>query len=253
MATRKGAKPYFWVNTEGASSCIVIFHEVWGLVPHTEDVCKRIGKLGFATYAPNLYKGNDDALTPDNIQKAMESVWDLSLEERRDKKTVAETLAKKDAGEDIKKVTTLLYDQGFRDRLLAGGMSAVKEASSRYDHVVTLGFCIGGGLSTKVAGKSRGLSAAVSFYGEPPLGEILEKITVPILAIYASHDDIINGKVPPFIGSALDMGKDVTLKIYPRTKHGFFNDSREAVYDRKAAVDSWELTKWFLGKTLGRH
>ncbi len=129
-------------------------------------------------------------MTPDNIQKAMEGVWELSLEESRDNKKVAEALAKKRLGDDVKKVATLLYNQGFRDRLLLSGLSAVQEAHSRYDRVVTLGFCMGGGLSMKVAAKSRNLAAAVAFYGEPPSAELLEKITVPMLAIYANHDEI---------------------------------------------------------------
>lgn len=248
--TSRRAKPDFQVWTEGATSSVVVFHEVWGLVAHTKDVCKRMGKLGFATIAPNLYSGYDDTLTPDNIQAAMHGVWDLSLEERRDKKKVAEALDKKNLSEEIKSVAKLLYDQGFRDKLLSGALSAVDEAHSRYERVSTLGFCMGGGLSLKAAAKSRHLSSAIAFYGEPPSAELLEKINVPMLAVYANHDEIINERVPAFVGSSLGAGKDLTLKTYPRTKHGFFNDSRKAVYNRRAAADSWELTKWFLGKKL---
>jgi carboxymethylenebutenolidase len=73
------------------------------------------------------------------------------------------------------------------------------------------------------------------------------------LAIYANHDEIINNLVPAFVGAMLENGKDLTLKTYPRTKHGFFNDSRKEVYDRAAADESWDITKWFLERTLGRY
>ena len=79
----------FSVEPKGAGSSVVVFHEVWGLVGHTEDVCKRLGKLGFAATAPNLYTGHGDILTPANIQEAMEGLWELSLEERHDKEKVA--------------------------------------------------------------------------------------------------------------------------------------------------------------------
>src|SRR5579864_997668 len=61
----------FSVEPKGAAGCVVVIHEVWGLVGHTKDVCKRIGKLGFAAVAPNLYRGHSELLTSDNIQKAM--------------------------------------------------------------------------------------------------------------------------------------------------------------------------------------
>ncbi len=225
---------------------------MWGLVPHTEDVCKRIGKLGFAATAPNLYKGYDDILTPDSIQQAMEGVWELSLEERRDKAKVGRMLAKKNLGKDVREVVSVLYDQGFRDKLLSTAVSAVEHVRSKFDGVSTLGFCLGGGLALKAAIKSRHLTSAMSYYGEPPASEDVRGITAPILTIYASKDEIINEKVPAFVGAAIKASKDLTLKTYPHTKHGFFNDTRRVVYNRRAAVESWDLTRWFLERTLGK-
>jgi carboxymethylenebutenolidase len=239
------------VAPKGASGCVVVFHEVWGLVSHTEDVCKRIGKLGFAAAAPNLYRGYDDVLVPDKIQMAMEGVWDLSLEERRDKAKVAQALAKKGMGQDVKEVASLIYDPAFRDGLLAKALSAVEEARSKFDGVTTLGFCIGGGLSLKCATKDPQLRSAISFYGAPPAGEDTAKIEIPVLAIHANVDEIINKMVPGFVGQMVDGGKDLTLKTYPKTKHGFFNDTRKEVYDRPAAAGAWDLTRWFLDRTLG--
>ncbi|MBI3860132.1 MAG: dienelactone hydrolase family protein [Thaumarchaeota archaeon] len=249
----RATKSGFTVKTKRASACVVVLHEIWGLVPHTRDVCKLVGKLGFAAHAPNMYAGDDDLLIPNNIQKAMEGVWELSLEERRDKAKVAEALDRKQVGEEVRETAALLYDQGFRDRLLRTVISAAEEAGSRYDRVATLGFCVGGGLSLKTAASTDALTCAVSFYGEPPNTELLRKITVPMLAIYAQNDEIINSKVPAFVGESLNIGKDLTLKTYPSTKHGFFNDSRKAVYDRGAATESWEFTRWFLNRNLRRH
>lgn len=245
-------KPEFSITPKGASKCVVVFHEVWGLVGHTEDVCKRVSKLGFAARAPNLYLGYG-SLTPDNIQKAMEGVWELSLEERRDKAKVAQALQKKGAAKEVKEVVTRLYDQGFRDKLLQDALASVRKAQGEFEGVSTLGFCMGGGLSLKAAVRNPRLRSAVSYYGEPPTTEEIEKISIPILDIRAYQDEIINEKVPAFVRAMLEGGKDLTLKTFPDTKHGFFNDTRKNVYDRTAASEAWDITRWFLERTLGRH
>lgn len=242
----------FSAGPRGAPGCVVVFHEVWGLVPHFEDVCKRIGKLGFTATAPNLYRGYEKLLTPDNIQKAMEGVWELSLEERRDKKKVAQALDKKGVSDEVREVAATIYNPPFRDQLLAKALAAVGNAQTEFGNVATLGFCLGGGLSLKCAARNRRLRSAISFYGQPPALEDALRITAPILDIHAYQDELINKSVPAWVGAMLDGGKDLTLKTYPRTKHGFFNDTRREVYDRGAAGEAWEITRWFLERTLGR-
>jgi len=232
---------------------VIVFHEVWGLVEHTEDVCKRVGKLGFAATAPNLYKDHSELLTPSNIQKAMEGLWELSLEERRDKEKVARALDKKRIGREAREAAAIIYEPTFRDRMLEDAVAAVEWAHSKFGNVSTLGFCLGGGLSLKCATKSQRLKSAISFYGLPPAAEDVPKISVPILDIHANQDEIINEAVPAWVGTMLEGGKDLTLKTYPRTRHGFFNDTREEVYDRNAANEAWDITRWFLERTLGRH
>jgi len=250
---RPQLKTEFSVEPKGASACVVVFHEVWGLVEHTEDVCKRVGKLGFAATAPNLYKGHGELLTPDNIQKAMEGLWELSLEERRDKEKVAWALDKKGVAGEVRDVASIIYEPTFRDRMLEDAVAAVERAHTKFGNVATLGFCMGGGLSLKCAARSQHMKAAISFYGQPPAAEDVPRISIPILDIHAYQDEIINKSVPGWVGAMLDGDKDLTLKTYPRTKHGFFNDTRKEVYDRGAANEAWDITRWFLERTLGRH
>jgi carboxymethylenebutenolidase len=245
--------PIFTVTPRNTPACVVVIHEVWGLVPHINDICKRVGKLGFAALAPNLYWRHRKLLTPDNIEGAMRGIWDLSLEERRDPLKVRKAIAKKGLGRTALETASILYSRRFRDQILADAVTCVERARSDYGRVAVLGFCLGGGLSLNVAANSGHLRSTVAFYGEPPKREDVARISSPILAIYAEQDEIINVKVPVFVKDAMESGKDLTLKTYPGTRHGFFNDTKTDLYKENAAKDAWELTRWFLERTLISH
>ena len=228
--------------------CVVVLHEVWGLDSHITGVCKRLGKLGFATAVPSLYRGKEDLLTPANIQSAMEAVWDLSLEERRDRRKVAAELARKGAGGTVEEVLSVLYDQGFRDEILEIALRAVRDARSEHGMVATLGFSLGGGLSLAAAASSAPPDAAVAYCAESPKSG-LGGGSVPVLAIYASEDELMNPRVPGFVEAVLKDGGDLTVQVLPDTKHDFFNETKDR-YDRAAAEEAWRLTEWFLSKNL---
>jgi len=231
---------------------LVVLHEVWGLVPHIEDVCKRLSKLAFATLAPNLYWRHDHLLVPEKIRAAMKAVWDIPLEERYHLEKVAKRLAEKKASQETLEVVSALYDRRFRDQMLQDAISCALYARSRYSAVGSIGFSMGGGLSARLATRLRGLGSCIVFYGEPPEPSDVHKIECPLLAIYAERDEIINSKVLAFVQSAIASGTDLTLKVYPKTRHGFLNDTDGYVFNEEAANDAWELTEWFLKRTLAR-
>ena len=244
--------PVFLIETDPSKGCMIVLPEVWGLVPHIKDVCKRLSKLGFTTLAPDLYWRHKNLLVPEKILAAMRAVWGLSLKERYDLARVEKELTKKGASRETFEVVATLYNRGFRDRMLQDTISCARYAQSRYGKVWSIGFCLGGGLSIRLATKIRTLAACVSFYGEPPDREEVGHIESPILSIHAETDEIINSKVPAFVGAAIASGKDLTLKIYPKTRHGFFNDTDEERYNERAANDAWELTKWFLERAIAK-
>jgi carboxymethylenebutenolidase len=229
--------------------CVIVLHEVWGPDSHLDDVCKRVRKLGFATAVPNLYEGHEELLTPHNIQKAMEAAWDLSLEERRDKKKVSSELARKGADSDAEDVLSVLYDQRFRDRMLEITLQAVRDARQKHRKTATLGFSLGGGLSLAAATKTNPPDSAIAYCGEPPRSQSLRSVSVPMLAIYANHDDLINPKVPAFVEAALMHGNDLTVKTFSNTRHDFFNKTRND-FNRAAAEEAWSITASFLARTL---
>ena len=241
----------FVVEPKGAAGCVIVFHEIWGLAGHTREVCKRLGKLGFAAVAPDLYRGYDKLLTPGNVQKAMEVVWDLSLEERKVKPKIEAVLADKKPGREVAEAVATLYDQGFRDGILSAAVGLVDDMHARFGGASTLGFSIGGGVAFRVATRTKKPRSTISYYGEPPNDPDIRRISSPVLAIYGGKDDFMNEHVPRLLRAAAKAGTDLTLRTLPGAEHGFFDDTGPA-YNGEAAREAWDLTTWFLGRTLGR-
>jgi len=182
----------FAVEPKDATGCVVVFHEIWGLTEHTKDICKRLGKLGFAAGAPDLFRDQKKLLTPDNIQKAMDVVWDLTLEERWDRSKIERVLTSKTPGLEVVETVDLLYDRGFRDAILQSAAETLAESSLKFGGASALGFSFGGGIGFRVAARASNIRSVVSYYGDPPGGDDLRRITCPILAIYAGEDRFMN-------------------------------------------------------------
>jgi len=242
-------KSEYSIEPKGARTRVVVFHEIWGLSKYTMDVCKRLSMLGFAAVAPNLYKGYDELLTPSIVRQAMDVVWDLSLEERRDKTKVDAILARKKPSSAVTDALTTLYDPRFREQLLATATELVERSDARFGGVSTLGFSFGGGISLRVATRTKRLSSAIAYCGEPP--EDVSRISCPTLAVYADEDKFMNRSVPGFFEAATRAGIDLTLKTLPRANHEFFDHTKKATYNRAAAEEAWGITSWFLERTLG--
>ena len=229
---------------------VVVLHEVWGADSNIDIACKRLRKLGFATTVPSLYKGHEALLTPQNIQKAMAAVWDLPLEERRDEKRMAAEAARKGADAQAREVLSVLYDPQFRDGMMEIALDAIAEARKRHTKIATLGFSLGGGISLATTTVPGHPDAAIAYCGEPPNAR-LRGTAVPMLAICASHDDLMNPLMPGFIKAALEQNLDLTVKTFPGTEHDFFNTNFSERYNASAAREAWEVTTWFLSKALG--
>ncbi|MDG6982986.1 MAG: dienelactone hydrolase family protein [Nitrososphaerota archaeon] len=237
-------------DPEESPPCVVVLHEVWGSDSNIDAACKRLRKLGFATTVPSLYKGHEALLVPRNIQKAMAVIWDFSLEERCDKKRVAAEAARKGADAQTRDVLSVLYDPRFRDGMMEIVLDAITEARKRHAKVATLGFSLGGGISLATTTRPGHPDAAIAYCGEPPNAK-LRGTAVPMLAICASHDELMNPLMPGFIKAALEQDLDLTVKTFPGTEHDFFNMNFKERYNASAAREAWDVTSWFLSKALG--
>jgi carboxymethylenebutenolidase len=114
-----------------------------------------------------------------------------------------------------------------------------------------IGFCLGGGLSARLACQEPALGAAVVFYGSAPEAERVASIGCPLRGFYGQDDPRILAGLPDFEAALRAAGADHELRVYPDTPHAFFNDTRSS-YRPEAARDAWGRTLAFFADTLGQ-
>jgi carboxymethylenebutenolidase len=195
---------------------VIIIHENRGLVPHIQDVTRRMAKEGFLALAP-------DALSP-----------------------VGGT------PEDISNVGAL-FKQLNGEETTKNFVAAVKYLKTHPNSngkVGCTGFCWGGAMTNQVAVNSPDLNAAVPYYGRQPSAEDVAKIKAPIMAHYAENDAGINAGITAFEEALKNNKKEYQIFIYPGTGHGFNNDTGGERYKEEAAKLAWQRTVGFFKEKL---
>lgn len=192
---------------------VVVIQEWWGLDDHIKDVTRRMAAEGFVALAPDLYHG-------------------VSTKEPDEARKLVMDLDRPHALKDI---------QGAVNYLIAHEMVSPKK-------IGTIGFCMGGGLSSVMSYTGTNLGAVAVFYGggAPMTDEMAEKVSVPYLGIYGELDKGIPLETIHSNEALLKKHNKVSeFHIYPEAPHAFFNDTRDA-YRESAADDAWNRTlAWY--------
>jgi carboxymethylenebutenolidase len=202
-------------NAKGKLPAIVVIHENRGLNPYIEDVARRLATQGYAALAP-------DALTP---------VGGYPGDEDRARESFARLDPKKRTEDLVSAVDFMKLRPDFNGRLGA------------------VGFCFGGGMVNTIATRVPDLRAAVPYYGAQPPAEQAARIKAAMLIHYASEDERINAGWPAFEQVLKQHHVKYQAYIYPKTQHGFHNDTTPR-YDEAAAKLSWERTLALFRATL---
>ena len=195
---------------------VVVVHENIGLVPHIEDVTRRVALEGFLAIGP-------DALSP---------VGGTPKDSNEAKKLLKELDKQSTVNDYIAAVKYLQYHP---------------ESTGK---VGIIGFCWGGGIANQVAVKTPDLVAAVPFYGTQPAPEDVPKIKASLLLHYAALDERINKGIPAFEAALKAAPIDYRIYMYEGAKHAFFNDARAGRYHEEAAQLAWKRTIAFLKEKL---
>lgn len=206
------AKP----GADGKYPAVIVIHENRGLVPHIQDVTKRMANEGFLSLAP-------DALSP--LGGTPEDI-----------SNVGELFAKLDRNQTI---------QNF-----VAAVKYLKSHPNSNGKVGCTGFCWGGAMTNQVAVHSPDLDAAVPYYGGQPVAEDVAKIKAPILAHYAETDERINAGIEAFEEALKKNNKEYKIYSYPGTGHAFNNDSNPSRYNEEQAKIAWKRTVDFFREKL---
>jgi carboxymethylenebutenolidase len=199
---------------DAATPALVVIHEWWGITDHVRSLVDRFAAEGLIVLAPDLYEGRV-AKNADEAAALMNSL------------DTPAAMAKIGAA--------------------AAHLRAHPHSNGK---VGVTGFCMGGALAFRAACEVDALGAVVPFYGLP--GDVdWARVTAPIMAHFAKHDDWAKASSAETIKTTLaHLGKEMALHVYDAS-HAFMNDTRVDVYNADAAKLAWSRTVKFLKSHLG--
>lgn len=194
---------------------VVVISEIWGLVPHIEDVTRRVALEGFIALAPDPLSSLGG--TPEDPDEAVKMMREL------------------DGEETVKN--------------LVAAVEYLKTHPQSNGKVGVTGFCWGGGMSGAVAVNTPDVQAAVPFYGRQPAPEDVPKIKAAVMVHYAGEDERINAGIPTFKEALKKADIEHEIHIYEGARHGFLNDTR-SIYNEEASNLAWKRTIDFFKEKL---
>ena len=241
---------------KGRFPAVIVIHEIWGVNAQIEEVARRFAREGYAALAPDLYSRGGIPVTPDQIGAAMRFMQTLPPEARANPSAVQARMSELPETERAGIARTM---QWLQTRDMAQSVADLKAALVyltaqtfvRDGHIASLGFCMGGGLSAKLAAAGAPLAACVIFYGENPPSDQVPNIRCPVLGLYGGADHRITDSVPQLAEEMQRAAKSFEYHVYPGAPHAFFNDTRDT-YRPEAARESWARVLAFFEAHLRR-
>ena len=195
---------------------VIVIHENRGLVPHIEDVTRRVALEGFLAMAPDALSPLGG--TPEDPDKAPSMIQ------------------------------TLDNQSNIQNFLAAVRYLMTHPAST--GKVGVVGFCWGGGIANQLAVNSPELIAVVPFYGRQPAPEDVPKIKASLLLHYAGLDEGINRGIPAYEAALKKASTDYRIYMYEGAQHAFLNDTNAERYNKEAAELAWQRTISFFKEKL---
>jgi len=196
---------------------VVVVQEWHGINDEMRAKVDRFAGEGFIALAPDLYHGK---VTTDDAEAS-------------------------------KLMATLDFAGAVRE--IGAAVQWLKGQPRSNGKVAVLGFCMGGALTLAAAATLPGIACAVPFYGIPDLSKLdLSKVTAPIQAHFAEHDDWASPQKARLIEAELKAkGKSIELHVYEGAGHAFMRDSDTTKYHEPSAKKAWPRTVAFLREHVG--
>ena len=215
MSELKGGGYLATPDGSGPHPGVVVIHEAQGLNDHIRDVTRRLADAGYASLAIDLFAGRNRAVC---MARYMAGMLRGSLNRY--------------GVDDLKSALTLLAKMTNVDAQRLGAV----------------GFCMGGGFAIAWACTDSRLKAIAPFYGVNPRPIEVTKRLCPVVGSYPQQDFTArSGRALDEALTRFEIKHDI--KVYPGTRHSFFNDTKP-IFNREAANDSWSRLLKFFGEQL---
>ena len=201
----------------GKHPAIIVIHEWWGLNDWVKKQTEKYAGQGYVALAVDLYRGQS-AKTPDEAHILMRGLPD---------------------------------DRGLRD-LEAAFVYLTSRSDVDANKIGSIGWCMGGGWSIKLAENQPRLAAFVVNYGSLPTDpEIIRQIKAPMLGNFGADDKgIPPASVQAFESAMKSDGKSPDIKIYQGAGHAFQNPDNKDGYRPEATADANQRIDDFFAKAL---
>jgi carboxymethylenebutenolidase len=197
---------------------VIVIHENRGLVPHIQDVTRRLALEGFLTLGVDMLSPFGG--TPNDEDKAREQF--------------AAVIKPEEAAPRV-----------------AAAVPFLEKHPESTGSVGAIGFCWGGGMVNRLAVLSPDLKAGVAYYGLQVPADQVPAIKAALLLQYAGNDERIDAGIPAYEAALKANNKRYTIYIYEGAQHAFNNDTSAARYDKAAADLAWRRTLAFFKENLG--
>jgi carboxymethylenebutenolidase len=198
----------------GKFPVVLVAHENRGLNPYIEDVVRRLAVAGFMAMGPD-------------------AIWPLGGYPHSEKYGA-------ESDEKAMQMQKQLDPAKITEDFIAGAQFLLNHPKST-GKLGAVGFCFGGGIVNTLAVRMPQLAAAVPFYGRAPAIEEVPQIKAAMLLQFAEQDPGVNSAWPAYEAALKSSGVRYEAYVYPKTHHGFHNDTTPR-YDEAAAKLAWQRT-----------
>lgn len=194
---------------------VVVIHEIYGLNDNIRDVARRFAAAGYAALAIDLFAGRNRTVC---MFRFMSQILARPLDNA--------------SLDELKAALTWLSERPAVDAARLGA----------------IGFCMGGSFAIAWACVDQRLRVIAPFYGMNPRPLEATRRMCPVVASYPDKD-ITTGSGRKLEAELSAAGVPHDFRIYPNTKHGFFND-QSSIYAPAASADAWARIMAFFGERL---
>jgi carboxymethylenebutenolidase len=215
---------YLSLPADGGGPGVVVVPEWWGVEDGVKDIADRLAHEGFVALIPDLYHG--EVAPYEDLEQAERLMQSMSPERaHRDLDAAVDFLAghKAVTGEQMG-----AFGAGL------GGLLVMLLANNRPDKI----------------------GAVVTLYGYP-YGDIEPADWSPLKAavrgFMAEYDEYFPPEGAQAIeGKLREMGKDITMNVYERARHGFMSPNAAfGSRDEDLGLNVWLAVLVFFFETLG--